>query len=238
LQSEQERWEARLQRIEARLCREGRHDLDVLEKAGADRQRLVRLLAVTASGGDDWKRLMRSRQEALRSIAKRLETLTRDAEKLADDPLSTFNFWVFLVGGGFAMGLPEPKTWKDRDPGAHFVITGMRSLAKCFEQEAARFGRYLRQYAQTDSGLVLLLLAVYRWTRSTQHFEELARLLTDAFEAAGKPKCFSADGLEKTSKRHVPRRIRLLSRVQEVIARESAPPEFPPVVLPDTPRLR
>lgn len=68
---------------------------------------------------------------------------------------------------------------------------------------------------RTDAGIVWVLVGCWTFrvrTGRAQHLvrqrgrlrprmdclEELARLLTDAFEAAGKDRTFSADGLRKT----------------------------------------
>jgi hypothetical protein len=65
-------------------------------------------------------------------------------------------------------------------------------------EQAKRFGLYLRAWGKTDIGVALLLARYHMFNPKMSHLEELARLLTDAFEADGKQKCFSADGLRKT----------------------------------------
>jgi len=78
----------------------------------------------------------------------------------------------------------------------------MAVLAKRMKEEARRFGRYLKAYGRADVGVVLLLVRYRMFRPKMDHLNELARLLTDAFEAAGMNKSFSADGLRKTYKRH------------------------------------
>jgi hypothetical protein len=68
--------------------------------------------------------------------------------------------------------------------------------------------------------------------------DELARLLTDAFEAAGKDRTFSADGLRKTFRRHGPRVI-CLWLGDLVLSHDESEQEnaLVPMDLPALPRL-
>jgi hypothetical protein len=224
-------WKRGLQPIEASLRKKGAKDLSVLKGAGIDRERLVRLLAVAASGDELWKDVMRSRKEALLGIARRMDTLANDAEKQANDPLCNVDGWISLNGGHF-LGMARPESWAERDPCVPVIIAGMRAWAKIWKGEARRLGGYLRTFAQTDSSIVLLLLYVRSCAHGIKHFDELARLLTDAFEAAGKHKSFSADGLRQTYKRNVPRLVHLArarSKAQEL---RKIPPVFPAISIP------
>jgi hypothetical protein len=193
-------WQKNLKRIEDAVCRVGRRDLDVLARVGADRKSMVTLLALAATEDRKWLlKLMRQRQAALKSMSKRMNLLANDAKERINDPMSVVQFWVFMNGGS-ALGMAFPRTMAD-DPGAEFIVAGMRTMAKILGEQATRFGKYLSAWGKTDIGVALLLARYRMFNPKMSHLEELARLLTDAFEAAGKKKCFSADGLRKTYKR-------------------------------------
>jgi hypothetical protein len=190
-------WKERVERIEENIRRAGRRDLEVLARVGANRKSMVTLLALAATEDRKWLlKLMRQRQSALKSISRRIDLLAKEAKERINDPMSVVQFWVFMNGGN-ALGMQFPKTMAD-DPGAEFVVAGMRAMAKILGEQAKRFGLYLRAWGKTDIGVALLLARYHMFNPKMSHLEELARLLTDAFEADGKQKCFSADGLRKT----------------------------------------
>jgi hypothetical protein len=189
-------WKERVERIEGNVSRVGRRDLDVLARVGADRQSMVTLLALAAIEDRKWLlKLMRQRQSALKSMSRRMDLLAKEAKERINDPMSTVQFWVFMNGGN-ALGMQFPQTMAN-DPGAEFVVAGMRAMAKILGEQAKRFGLYLRAWGKTDIGVALLMARYRMFNPKMSHLEELARLLTDAFESVGKQKCFSADGLRK-----------------------------------------
>lgn len=192
-------WELETIRIEKAISAVGRHDLTTLARAGVDRKALLTLLAVAARSDRGLPKLMRQRQAAWKSLSRRLETLADEAKERVNDPLSVVQFWAYLNGGS-ALGMPFPKTMAD-DPGAQLIVIGMRTMTKILKEQAARFGQYLKTWGKTDIGVALLLARYRMFNSKMDHLDELARLLTDAFEAAGKKKYFSADGLRKTYKR-------------------------------------
>ncbi|MGB8521598.1 MAG: hypothetical protein WCD43_01410 [Candidatus Acidiferrales bacterium] len=217
--------ERALCRIERKIEKCGSRDLNVLVAAGMDRRVLLRVLALAATGDDTWAvETMRSRQDSLKSMASRLERLARDAKSLVDDPLSKIQVWAYMHGGGRAIGMQWPILWKDVI-GVPLIPISMKALGKYMNEEAKAFGKYLRMYERTNRTVVMLLVNCWmaclpkldaqklksgrRKLFSFDYFEELARLLTDASEAAGKDKIFSADGLRQTFKRHGTRMIRL-----------------------------
>jgi hypothetical protein len=232
----QAKWQQECQPIEASIAKEGRRDLDVLERAGAPRDSLVRLLATVASGNDDCglKDLMRAKQAQLRNNARRMEKLAADAERQGKDPFSQLASWVHLCGGG-VMGVDFPATLEQSDPFVGFLVNALRAWAKVNRQNAAAFGTYLRKFARTDSGIVLLLVSVCVWTgqgRKGCHFTELARLLQDAFDASGKRKTFSAESLRKTFDRSVPRMLRLWEKYRQPPAHLARPTTLPGIQVP------
>lgn len=201
LEEDYRKWQVDIKARERVIARNGGHDLDVLAAAGVDRNVLLKLLALAPSRDRTWTGIMRQRQAALKSLSRRMDTLAREAKQRARDPLSVVQFWAYTSGGwgDLGMKLPGPMI---QDPGIALVISGMVVLAKRMKEQARRFGRYLKAYGRADVGVVLLLVRYRMFRPKMDHFNELARLLTDAFEAAGMNKSFSADGLRKTYKRH------------------------------------
>jgi hypothetical protein len=201
LDEDYRKWQAEIKATETVIARNGRHDLDVLAAAGVDRKILLKLLALAPSRDRTWTGIMRQRQAALKSLSRRMETLAREAKQRASDPLSVVQFWACTFGGWGVLGMKPPGPMTD-DPGIALVISGMAVLAKRLKEQAKRFGQYLKTYGRADVGVILLLVRYRMFRRKMDHLNELARLLTDAFEAAGMNKSFSADGLRKTYKRH------------------------------------
>jgi hypothetical protein len=203
---------------------------------------MLRFLALAADEEKEkgWAGPMRARQRALMSIAARMETLARDAEERVSDALSVVQTWAYLFAHGRLLGMKFPASLKD-DPGVPFVIAGMRVLAKTWKAEAKMFGRFLDRYAdrRVNLGVPLLLTRVCVSLRKPQpdHWEELANLLTDAFEAAGKSKHVSADWLRKTWKKRGKRMLLLWLKLNTETPRK-VNPSLPPVSPPGSaPRL-
>jgi hypothetical protein len=233
------KWEKEVVDTERKIDRPASFDLDALTKAGADRKALVRLLAITANkGGTEWwKELVRRRREALKSLARRMDTLETEAKEQAADVTFRSSFYTYFLGGGSSIGMKEPEPL-DQQTGVSFVISGMHALANAYRVEAKRMSHFLRHYGQTDYGLVICVMRAIIWTKSTDHFESLARLLTDAFEAAGKREVFSADQLRKIWNRHGKRMLAIYVKLHdEREAEESAKSadvsnNFPPTPWP------
>ena len=227
MEEEHRQWEQEMLRLEKTISQRGHHDLNVLAKSGVDTRVLLVLLALAAKGDRSWMlRLMRQRQAALKSLSKRMDNLARETKQRVNDPLSVVQFWAYMNGGS-VLGMQFPKTLAEDDPGAEFMVSGMRALAKILRERANKFGQYLRTWGKTDVGVVLLLVRYRMFCRKMNHLDELARLLTDAFEAAGKDKCFSAEGLRKTYKRRATRFIRLWLRFNGLDSPSVAVPPSP-----------
>jgi len=228
MDADYKQWKENVGRIEENVRRVGRRDLDVLARAGADRKSMETLLALAAI--EDRKRLlklMRQRQSALKSMSRRMDLLAKETKDQINDPTSVVQFWAFMNGWN-ALGMPFPKTMAD-DPGAELIVAGMRAMAKILWEQAKRFGLYLRAWGKTDIGVALLLARYRMFNPKMSHLEELARLLTDAFEAVGKQKCFSADGLRKTYARRGKRLLAMWIRFNTP-APPTAKPGPPPII--------
>ena len=184
-------------------------DIATIVEAGEDRDALLQLLALAVmpaplSAASD---LMRGRQEALRSMARRMRTLADEAEAIAFDPVNDVKLWAAIWSRdpeGVVATLAKPK-----EGSLLRLFEGMRHHARNAENRANAIGMYLRKNAPIERrlGVVLLLQHVHQRTGKVCE-NELARLLMDATEAAGHKKTFSADKLRKTFQRYVQPHLR------------------------------
>jgi hypothetical protein len=222
LDEDYRRFEERIERLEREIAKKDRGQLAVLARAGIDREKVLLLLALAADdpGNKCWAEHMRNERDRLRSVAGRMETIVRDAKKCAANPFSRLSTWAFFVAGA-AVGMKWPKPWTE-DPTVRFIVAGMPVLAKLLRQEAERFGQFLRASSRRELGVVLLLLRVCISNPKHNCFQELALLLTEAYEVAGRHKVFSADGLRATWKRHGRLMLRIWYKLNAP-APESAP---------------
>jgi hypothetical protein len=228
LDSDYEVFSKRIDEVERKIEARGRYDLEALARAGWDREAVLRLLALAADENDDLLKQMRTRRAALESFARRLRTLSLDAKRILKDPLSKVQGWAWLHRHLHVVGMPESTVWNDV-VGLFTVPIGMRWWAEQLDDEAKLFGRYLRAFGRVDSGVVLLLVRCWMFDKKIkksksrihfqlEHFDVLARLLTDAFECVGKHKeatKFSADGLRQLFNRHGRRTILLWLKFSE-----------------------
>jgi hypothetical protein len=201
-----EEWVNRLERLQKVIAKEGSRELEELAKGGVDCNAMLTLLAMAADeeGNKKWANRMRLRQAALRSKASRLQTIADEAEKLAKDPFSIAEAYLIPGAYGGLLGIEMPKPLWDS---AEFrsAIVGMRRLAKEWEHETKKFGRFLKDHGdkRTNLGIPLLLCGLCRSLNIPKpiYWVQLANLLTCAFEAAEKKRSVSADSLQKTWKK-------------------------------------
>jgi hypothetical protein len=175
-----------------------KRDLDVLDKAGVPRDRMLLSLAATVdklkNGSGDLAELARDTRDELRSRAKQMDAFARKLDKALDDPSLKVQFWTYVVGYGALLGmkLPAPPLWRNV-AGVPLVPAGLHVLAEQFRKEARLLGRLLREFARKDAQapVAFLLMWVYIFRRrrdpkaGLDHLDVLARLLTDAIEVAG-----------------------------------------------------
>ncbi len=195
--------EHKLKKIERRILKISgvQRDLDKLAKAGADRTQVLRLLGLAVFDHEmDWRLLVRQKRDALKRLAKQLRTVTDDAERLAEDPLSGAHFWLALLG----MIKWDEVQWPVKSaPEAPFGSM-MRRLAKNSESKARVLARVLRQGTYHQRRIAAVALSYYIRTKTGHDYDdEVARLLTDAHEAIGITKQFSAPQLKKSRQRHM-----------------------------------
>ena len=202
-----EREDRKLKEIEEKILRIPgiRPDLDKLVRAGADRRQVIFRLALVVFGREEsWRRVMEQKRAALRRLAKQLRTIVDEAERLAEDPLCGGHFWLAFFG----LSSPDEVLWPaKRDPKAP-AGKMLRALAEQAENKAKLLGKISREgsYFYRRSPAAALCHYV-REATGDYHDDEVARLLTDAYEAVGLgPRSrFSAVQLQKLRKRHMRR---------------------------------
>lgn len=251
IEEDYRKWEEGVRRIEKAVAGKGHRELKKLEKAGIDRKALLTLLALAAhhDASGALPELRRRTHAQLKSLSGRIGTVARETERVVKNPLSAIQFWAYLEGCWGALGMAEPKPL-DADPGVTLAVSAMRVLAKRLKEEANLFSIYSRKVGQTDAGIVLLLVRCWIFRTRTGHathllgkkggrvrptmdcLDELALLLTDAFEAAGKNRVFSPDGLRMTFKRHGRRAIVQWLKFNLPPSKAESTLTFPPVPSP------
>jgi hypothetical protein len=177
-------------------------DLGVIDEAGANRKILLNLLAraVIKPKERSLADRIRLKQRQLRTVAKRVRTVTTDAERLAKDNYSYLQFYSPFASKDFERHkLEETARLASRWP-----FEAMRRYAGWAEKEANAFGLLLRRNAQKENNLGVLFLLFWVYSQTGKLFEnQLARLLTDASEVAGQGHTFSPSKLRKMFQRHV-----------------------------------
>jgi hypothetical protein len=177
--------------------------LSKLTKEGANREKVLSLLASAVEDVDFWRKLVRGKKRELESIANQLETVAKHAQRISLDPLCYCTLWAALLGiGEWDMVKPS----KERAP--IWIFSLMRMYANNCRDRAKAFGNLLKQHAprQKRTAIDCLLLEVWRLT-GKYHDKELAFLLSNASEAAGHKRVFSEDQIKKQRQKYVVPRI-------------------------------
>lgn len=185
-----------------------RRDLDTLVKAGANEKEVLELLSFTVTDRGFWRKAMRRKKKELVSIANQLETVANYAQRVSLDPSSYGTLWLAVLG---------LDKWENAKPAKEltpmYIFGLMRLYAKDCRDKAKAFGDLLRTQPRREKREMIdcLLLHVWHTTRK-YHDQELAHLLTDAFEAVGKKKQFTVDQIKKHRQRYVVPRIKLYQK--------------------------
>ncbi len=181
-------------------------DLTRLIRAGLDRESFLEILAVAAAEDriSDSTSVLASpmcrRQRQLKSLALQIRTVVAHAERLANSEESNLDPWALLMPGS----LRPSKRYKNPVEWCRpHLVNAQRRCADRADFQARAFGFYLRRLLPRDRWLhVKLLLDCVRKETGKPFREELARLLTDAYKAAGALRIFSAEQLRKIEKRY------------------------------------
>ena len=183
--------------------------LSKLQNKGANREKILSLLANAVSDVDFWRKPVRSKKRELESIANQLETVARHAQRVSLDPLSYGTLWAAMLGIG-KWEVVKPS--KERAPIWIFAL--MRLYAKNCRERAEAFGDLLREHPprQKREMVDCLMLEVWHLT-GKYHDKEIAFLLTNASEAAGHKRVFTEDQIKKHRQKYVVPRIEAYRRL-------------------------
>jgi hypothetical protein len=178
--------------------------LRILTCAGADKDKILRLLSLCVHDEKLWQEIVRRKKKELESVANQLETVANHAQRLSLDPLSYDSLWSFVLQIG---KLEDVKLPEECSP--TFIFESMRSYAKNCKDRAKVFGTLLRQYPAREKRQMTEQLMFEIWLRTGKHFDkEVACLLTIAFETVGRDRQFTMDQVKKQRQRHIVSRIR------------------------------
>jgi hypothetical protein len=181
-------------------------NLSHLDQAGADKAKILRLLALNAKHEDG------TLIESMRKRARQLLRLSQTLEQLATQVEETFadSFTFSAVWADFL--LPTGDKFPDIDGLKKFpnpAVTQMRKLSKALYWEDRKLRKLSTIYPNfiANWGLSALLHSVQKDTGNF-HDERLADLLQAAHQALGSTKEFSGEGLRKFRQRHARSLIR------------------------------
>jgi hypothetical protein len=180
-----------------------------LTKEGANREKVLSLLAGAVENVDFWRKPVRGKKRELESIANQLETVAQHAQRISLDPLCYCTPWAAMLGiAEWDMVKPS----KERAPVWIFGL--MRMYANNCRDRAKAFGNLLKEHAprQKRTAIDCLLLQVWLQT-GKYHDKEIAFLLTNAAEAAGHKRVFTEDQIKKHRQKYVVPRIEAYRRL-------------------------
>jgi hypothetical protein len=187
--------------------------LSKLTREGANREKLLSLLANSAADLDFWRPAVRRKKRELESIANQLQTVANHAQRASLDPLCYGTLWLAMLG---LAGHEVVKSPKEVAP--LWVFGLMRLYAENCRQRAKAFGNLLREHPPRQKRAMIdcLLLEIWRKT-GKYHDKEIAFLLTNASEAAGHNRVFTDDQIKKQRQRYVVPRIKKYLRLHPAI---------------------
>jgi hypothetical protein len=201
-----ERFERKHKEIQRRMVAlpGSQRDLRTLVTAGASEARVLELLSFAVTEWGSWRKPLRRKKSELESLAIQLETVAKHAQRISLDPSSYGDSWLAALGIG---KWEDVKAASERSP--TWLFEAMRAYAKCWRDTAKEFGILLRTHPPEERRQMIdcLLLEVWRST-GKYHDKEVARLLSNAFEAVGSNKSFTIDQIKKHRQKHVVPRIK------------------------------
>ncbi len=183
--------------------------LSKLTKEGANREKVLSLLASAVQDVDFWRKPVRGKKRELESIANQLETVANHAQRISLDPSCYGTLWLAILGiGKWEMVKPS----NERAP--IWIFNLMRLYSRNCRERAKEFGKLLREYPPRQRRMMIdcLLLEVWRLT-GKYHDKEIAFLLTNASEAAGQKRVFTEGQIKKQRQKYVVPRIKAYQRL-------------------------
>lgn len=181
--------------------------LRTLAKAGADRERVLTLLASAVIAPElGWRKTVKKKQASLTRIANRIRSVAEEVEDVANDPLCHGAVWLALLNPDVEVDVPNHKKLFPT-----LMLVMMRRYETYSRQKAKAFGKLLQKQADRDRPKKLSRLVNYVRNTTGRNFDDkLAQLLTDAHDAAGTGEQFTVDRIKKFRQRHTPKPSRAL----------------------------
>lgn len=176
-----------------------RSALNKLSQGGADRQKILRFLAIEVHGRS-WPREMQRTKRNLQSLAKRLSSMADEVERSASDVTT----WPDIWGVAFQDVTESPVGLSERAP--REMIDAMRAFAADLKNRARNLGIIGKRKITVERRrtLMYLLAHVHLATSDVRrYFLLLAEMLTDAYEKYQIRKGPTPESLEKLFARHV-----------------------------------
>jgi hypothetical protein len=183
--------------------------LSKLTKEGANREKVLSLLASAVEDKDFWQRPVRGKKRELARLANELEAVANHAQRVSLDPTSYGTLWCAILG---IDSWEKVKPAKERAP--LWIFGLMRLYATNCRERAKAFGNLLREHPprQRRTMIDCLLLEVWHGT-GKYHDKEIAFLLTNASEAVGNKRVFTEDQIKKQRQKYVAPRIEAYRRL-------------------------
>jgi hypothetical protein len=177
--------------------------LKALVKAGASEARVLSMLSFAVIETGSWQEPMRRKERELERIANDLETVAKHAQRVSLDPTSYLTLWMAMLSIG---NWENVKPASERSPARMFEL--MRAYAKNCRDRAKAFGSLRRTHSLTEKRQIVDCVLLEVWRSTGKYYDkQLARLLTNAFEAAGRKQHFTEDQIKKHRQRSVIPRI-------------------------------
>jgi hypothetical protein len=185
------------------------HVLRKLTSEGANREKVLSLLANAVIDVGSWRKPVRAKKRELESIANQLETVAKHGQRISLDPLCYGTFWLALLG---IAKWEVVKPAKERAPA--WIFGWMQLYAKNCRERAKEFGNLLREHPPRQKRLMIDCLVLEVWLLTGKyHDKEIAFLLTNASEAAGHKRVFTEDQIKKQRQKYVVPRIEAYRRL-------------------------
>jgi hypothetical protein len=178
------------------------HGLRTLRRAKADPDVVLEALTwlVWDPSMSWWRKQLRWYKNQLVAVCGRVRSAREGVEKVSEKLEYSPMFWLAVVN-------PSVRStyFKEKSLIPSQMLRQMRAYEDYLRSISEFFGEILRKQPQLIRNERIGHIAAYiRHTTGKNYNEELARLFTDAHEAAGiRRKCFTADQIKKFRQRHL-----------------------------------
>lgn len=211
----QEEFEARRRKVQSATAVQT--NLDTLKRAGAETDRVLQLLVLSAQPKPGpIIRDVNRQQRRLQRLADRLDQVAVELQSVFSDPRTSSAFWsAFMFAEDLDITVGELTGRFDarlilRNRTAELMQQCSQS-ARPEERELTVILKAAKKWAEADACIVALIEHIY--TRTGKFYDDLlAALLQSAHDALNSPRKFSAEALRKFRQRHTGPRMGLLVR--------------------------